>query len=36
MEKRPSKKKGNCNLRGASCSCTFIFEDENGSLRLQK
>jgi hypothetical protein len=35
MGKRPFKKKGNCSLREASCSCTFVFEDENGSLRLQ-
>jgi hypothetical protein len=35
-EKIFSKKKINCRLRGTYCSCTVIFDHENGSLRLQK
>jgi len=34
-EKRSSKKT-NCRLRGSFCSCTVIFDPENGGVGLQK
>jgi hypothetical protein len=36
QEKRASKKKIACRLRGTPGSCTAIFNPENGRLRLQK
>ena len=35
-EKSPSKEKVPCRLRGPCCSCTAIFDYENGSLSLKK